>query len=107
MFDDAVSIWRKINFQELMDLRERLFEFISERFSYKGIITEDLELSSDFGLYGYDFDEFLQDYSKTFKVDMANYLWYFHCEDEGFSLIPKLFFAPPYAKTERIPACYL
>lgn len=67
-------------------------------------ISEDSDIFSDIGLVGDDFDEFLEKYSEKYKVDMTEYLWYFHTDEEGaWNSIGGIFFAPPNKKVKRIP----
>ncbi len=62
--------------------------------------TSDIE--RDLGCTGDDFSEFMEKYSKEFKVDMTNYLWYFHHHEEGNSFGSNLFRAPN-ELVDRIP----
>jgi len=54
------------------------------------------------GVVGDDFHEMIDEYSKRYEVDMTEYLWYFHADEEGQSF-GALFFKPPYRRVERIP----
>ncbi|QYF86864.1 DUF1493 family protein [Brevundimonas sp. PAMC22021] len=44
----------------------------------------------------------MDDFSERFEVDGADYLWYFHHGEEGWSL-GALFFKPIYRRVARIP----
>ena len=76
----------------------------------KGFIKElsgidEINTESDIyslGITGDDFHEMIAEYSKNYKVDMSEYLWYFHADEEGLSF-GKLFFKPPYSRVERVP----
>jgi hypothetical protein len=51
------------------------------------------------GTVGDDFHELIENYAKTYCIDMTNYIWYFHTDEEGgWNSIGGLFFAPPYKK---------
>lgn len=51
---------------------------------------------------GDDFHDMIDKYAKEYDVDMRDYLWYFHADEEGIS-IGGVFFKPPHARVERIP----
>lgn len=54
------------------------------------------------GIVGDDFHEMIEKYSETYEVDMSEYLWYFHSDEEGQNL-GGIFFKPPYKRVNRIP----
>lgn len=54
------------------------------------------------GIVGGDFHEMIEKYAERYKVDMTEYLWYFHTDEEGQSF-GSLFFKPPYKRVEIIP----
>lgn len=67
--------------------------------------TNKLEDDSDLyeaGIKGDDFHNMIKWYTKNYSVDMSNYLWYFHTDEEGQNF-GGLFFKPPYKRVERIP----
>jgi hypothetical protein len=68
-----------------------------ERVEANSDIYKDLEANGD------EFLEMIAEYSKKFNVDMENYNWYFHSDEEGVFSIGALFFKPPYKRVERIP----
>ena len=81
---------------------EDIFKFL-EQYSCPELHAE-TDLFQDCGIAGEDWDELIEDYSKTFNVDMSGYLWYFHSEDEAaFNNPGTLFFKPPYERVTRIP----
>ena len=41
--------------------------------------------------------------SDKYLVDMSDFLWYFHCDEEGSTFITGMFFKPPYKRVTRIP----
>ena len=62
------------------------------------------DLLNDQGVSGDDFHEMIDEYAKTFKVNMTGYLWYFHANEEGgWNSIGSAFFDPPYKRVSRIP----
>ncbi len=63
----------------------------------------DTDIFKDMGIVGDDFHEVIEKYSKKFDVDMTDYLWYFHTDEEGHGGLGQLFFKPPYGKVKRIP----
>lgn len=67
-------------------------------------INPETDIHNDLGVSGDDFDEMMFEYSKKFKVDLKNYLWYFHSDEEGgWDSIGGSFFKPPYERVSRIP----
>lgn len=54
------------------------------------------------GIVGDDFHDMIEKYAETFEVDMTEYLWYFHADEEGQNF-GALFFKPPYSRVDRIP----
>jgi Protein of unknown function (DUF1493) len=67
-------------------------------------INPETDIHTDLGVSGDDFDEMMFEYSKKFDVDLKNYLWYFHSDEEGgWNSIGGSFFKPPYKRVTRIP----
>jgi hypothetical protein len=54
------------------------------------------------GVVGDDFHEMIEKYGSKYQVNMTDYLWYFHANEEGHSF-GGLFFKTPYEKVKRIP----
>lgn len=56
-------------------------------------IDPQTNICDDIGMRGDDFDEMMMAYAGKFSVDMTDYLWYFHSEEEGswtsISLFPR------------------
>jgi len=71
---------------------------------YSGVYPESpkTDIWKDMGIVGDDFHEMMENYSKNYNVDLSNYLWYFHTDEEGYS-IGGLIVDPPYKMMERIP----
>lgn len=65
---------------------------------------DDTDINGELRIEGDDFDELMKSYSEQFKVDMSDYWWYFHHEEEGFQIsLGRLLFKPPNLRVERIP----
>jgi hypothetical protein len=64
-----------------------------------------LEMDDDIfarALTGKSFTEFVVAFSHRFRVNIDNYLWYFHTNEE--SINPgAIFYKPPFERVERIP----
>lgn len=71
---------------------------------YSGVYPErpDIDIFKDMGVVGDDFHEMIEKYAEKYNVDMSDYLWYFHADEEGHS-IGGQFFKPPYERVNRIP----
>ncbi len=59
------------------------------------------DITSDLGMHGDDFHELIENYADIFEMDMTDYLWYFHAEEEGQN-IGGFFFRPPNQRVERM-----
>lgn len=67
-------------------------------------VYPECNIHDELGLKGDDFDEMIIEYSKTYSVDMTDYLWYFHTEEEGSWIsIGGSVFDPPDKLVKRIP----
>lgn len=62
----------------------------------------DTDIERDLSCTGDDFHELMDAYSKRFDVEMSDYRWYFHTQEEGFN-IGSMVFTPPNEWVERIP----
>ena len=83
--------------------QEEINNFIKEKAGIYELKPND-DLFNDQGVCGDDFHELIDEYAKTFKVDMAGYLWYFHTDEEGsWNSIGGAFFKPPNARVTHIP----
>lgn len=71
---------------------------------YSGVYPDNpnIDIFKDMGVVGDDFHEMIEKYSEKYHVDMSDYLWYFHTNEEGQS-IGRTFFKPPYERVNRIP----
>jgi len=83
-----------------MNIEKQILDFVKD---ISGI--DEINPDSDIfklGVVGDDFHELIDKYSETYKVDMTEYLWYFHTDEEGQN-IGALFAKPPYSRVDRIP----
>ncbi len=71
---------------------------------YSGVYPDnkDTDIFKDMGVTGDDFHEMIEKYSKKYHIDMSDYKWYFHADEEGQSSIGSIFFKPPYERVQRI-----
>ncbi|WP_256012245.1 DUF1493 family protein [Desertivirga xinjiangensis] len=81
---------------------EDIYQFL-EKHIYDEPVKPDSDIFDDFGCVGDDFDELIGDYATTFKVDMSDYLWYFHGDEEGNNFLAIQLVDPPYKRVKRIP----
>jgi Protein of unknown function (DUF1493) len=72
---------------------------------FSGVYPDDpnSDIFKDMAVIGDDFHDMIEDYAKRYNVDMSDYLWYFHADEEGFTSIGGQFFKPPYERVKRIP----
>jgi hypothetical protein len=81
---------------------EEIIQFLKEE-TYEESITSDTDIFNDCGVSGDDSHELIEKYHIKYNVDMSNYLWYFHCNEEGTGSIGGMFFNTPYKSVNRIP----
>jgi hypothetical protein len=65
-------------------------------------VHPNINISDELGIVGDDFHELIEAYSNKYPVNMGEYLWYFHSEDEGVNFW-SFIFKPPWTKVKRIP----
>lgn len=84
---------------------DNIISFIREETAtHDEIINTETDIFNDLGVAGDDCSELIEAYSKKFTVDLSNYLWYFHHEEEGsWNSIGGIFFKPPNLRVKRIP----
>ncbi len=63
-------------------------------------IDEETTIEKGMGLWGDDHHEFIGKFAEVFDVQMENYRWYYHTEEEGLNWA-EVFFKPPYKKVEQ------
>ena len=87
-----------------MILEEEIIDFIEKEF-WKSNLNSDSNIFDTVKIDGDDCEELLVKYSEKYSVDMNNFLWYFHYQEEGslsFS-IGNLFFKNPRQRVKEIP----
>lgn len=90
---------------EIMYSIEEIKSFIVDKTGCEeNEVSSNCDLMNDLGCSGDDFHELIDDYAKKYKVNMDNYLWYFHTDEEGHSnSIGRIFFKAPYERVMQIP----
>lgn len=86
-----------------MDNFSRISRFILDECDYHDPIDPDEDIFRRIGITGDDADEFILAFEKAFDIDMRNYLWRFHSEEEGGLDLGGLFFKSPDRLVTRIP----
>ena len=81
---------------------EEIIQFLKEE-TYEEVINSETDIFNECGISGDDSHELIEKYQMKYGVDMSNYLWYFHCDEEGSAFITGMFFKPPYKRVTRIP----
>ncbi len=80
---------------------EEIIQFLKEE-TYEEVITSETDVFNKCGISGDDSHELIEKYQMKYNVYMTNYLWYFHCDEEGSSFFTSMFFKPPYKRVARI-----
>ena len=80
---------------------ENIITFLKELLG-RDQINSQTDIFLDLHVFGDDFHEMIEKYSKTFNVDMTSYLWYFHTYEEGYNT-GAYFFKAPNERVNRIP----
>jgi len=80
---------------------QEIIGFIEKEF-WKSKLNSNSDIFNELKISGDDCDELLVKYSKKYQVDMSDFLWYFHHEEEGSSIFGFLF-KPPNKRVPRIP----
>lgn len=86
-------------YNEMVSQKE-IWDFLRTRVGDESI-AESSDIFGEYGFVGDDFHEIIEEYAKTYQVNMSNYLWYFHSDEEGQNYGGILFKAP-YKRVERI-----
>lgn len=84
------------------DARSQLDEWFKDHWGEPLPERGDTDLFERFGIEGDDAVEFIESFVARFQVDVQNYRWYFHHQDEGTN-VGALFFTPIYSRVERLP----
>ena len=86
-----------------MDTNAIVREFILETCDYDKPLSLQDDIFESIRITGDDADDFIRQFADTFDVDMSDYLWYFHHEEEGGLDVGSLFFKTPNRRVSRIP----
>lgn len=85
-----------------MNTIEQIYAFIEKECGCQGqALQPNADIFHDLGITGDDFFAFIASYSQKFQVNMDDYLWYFHSNEEGLNFCG-LIFKPPNEKVKRI-----
>jgi len=98
----SVIMSRIFNVIPIMYSHDDIEDFLRTQTGHRGSITPSTTLQRDIGVAGDDMHDLFDAYAERFSVDMTRCLWYFHTEEEGWS-IGSLFVKPPYKRVKRIP----
>jgi hypothetical protein len=85
-----------------MNLNIEINDFI-KNFTGENLESFDVDIFKDLRISGDDFHEMIFEFSKKYKVNMEDYLWYFHADEEGIMNLGAFFFKSPYLRVDRIP----
>ena len=86
-----------------MVAEEEIIQFLKQE-TYEDKITSETDVFRECGVSGDDCDELLHSFQEKYNVDMTEYLWYFHHEEEGsWNSIGGSFFKSPNEQVKRIP----
>ena len=86
-----------------MVAEEEITQFLKQE-TYEDKITSETDVFRECGVSGDDCDELLHSFQEKYNVDMTEYLWYFHHEEEGsWNSIGGSFFKSPNERVKRIP----
>ncbi|GAA0642758.1 DUF1493 family protein [Brevundimonas lenta] len=83
-------------------MRDAVLAFVEDFRGATPPLADDVDLFDVLGITGDDASEFMDAFVDRFGVDAANYLWYFHHEEEGQNF-GGVFFKPPNQRVTRIP----
>jgi hypothetical protein len=80
-----------------------IFDFIENKTGVDKV-SENIDITNELGVYGDDFFELIEEFSKKFNVDISSCLWYFHTREEGsIHSIGAAFFKSPNETVTHIP----
>jgi hypothetical protein len=83
---------------------ETIYAFVEEVSGVpRAKLAPNADLEAGLGITGDDFSELVEQFGKTFNVDMRGYSWYFHHGDEVTFNPGAFFFKPPFRQVEHIP----
>lgn len=86
-----------------MITEKEIIQFLKEE-TFEDEITSETDIFNECGVGGDDCDDLLNAYQKKYEVDMSEYLWYFHHEEEGsWNSFGGSFCKSPNERVTRIP----
>ncbi|GAB3710230.1 DUF1493 family protein [Flavobacterium koreense] len=86
-----------------MILEEEIINFIEKEF-WESNLNSNSDIFEETGFSGDDCDDLMTTYQKKYQVDMSEYLWYFHHEEEGsWNSFGGSFCKSPNERVTRIP----
>lgn len=87
-----------------MITEKEIIDFIESEY-WKSNLQSDSDIFTLLKIDGDDYEELLSKYAEKYNVDMKDFLWYFHYQEEGsltFNL-GNLFFKNPHNRVKEIP----
>lgn len=85
-----------------MITEQEIIDFIEKEF-WESNLNSNSDVFAEVGIDGDDCDEFLLKYSKKYSIDMNDFLWYFHYQEEGsWNSVSNLFFKNPHQRVKEI-----
>lgn len=79
-----------------------IYRFINTELEVpEALLNSDTDLFVTFDISADTCEDFIQAFASKFKVDLADYCWYFHHGEAGLN-IGGFLVAPPYKRVERI-----
>ncbi|AFY36811.1 hypothetical protein Lepto7376_0373 [[Leptolyngbya] sp. PCC 7376] len=67
----------------------------------EALLNTDIDLFQTFDIQADACEDFIENFAAKFKVDLDDYLWYFHHGEAGLN-IGGFIIAPPYKRVERL-----
>lgn len=77
-------------------------EFVADACDYPDLLSLSDDILREIRMTGDDAADFMLEFGQRFDVDLSSYRWYFHTEEEGYS-IGSLLFKSPNQRVTRIP----
>lgn len=82
---------------------QEIIDFIEKEF-WESNLNSNSDVFAEVGVSGDDCDDLMITYQKKYQVEMSEYLWYFHHEEEGsWNSIGGSFFRRPNERVKKIP----
>ncbi len=77
-------------------------EFLKDFWDKDICLSTGSDIFKQLGISGDDGFEFIEQFSNKHEINMTNYRWFFHHDEEGFN-IGGFLFKPPNKRVDRIP----